>query len=247
MVCCQVVQPHPPCYAWSPLPENGEGYAVSTSRDIVGRRSRSSRGLGGNASSLPNLGRVAGAQRRTGGVRGVLDRNPDSVEDALQIGVDIAIPETNDAITRRGQNFVARAVDCCLTVSSVAAAVDFDDKSASTAKEIHDLTVDRRLPAEVDADRAPSSQVHPEFDLLRGHRLAKITGALVGHEGHSTAWVYSAKLIDPTHRPSNVLSSPKNGEGFAVAPIQPARHRRGFGGSDKSALQGSIGKNDDTR
>ena len=95
---------------------------------------------------------------------------------------------------------VAHSISRGVIIEIVLAAIHFDDQLLLQANEIDDEAVARRLAAEMKAALAPRAQMNPQFDFLRSHRLAQLTGDLIGHE-------------DPTRPAWRPATLPEDGEG----------------------------------
>ena len=68
-----------------------------------------------------------------------------------------------------------------LPMEGVLAAVDLHNEVMLEADEVEHVTIPRRLPAEVVAEVTPTSEVDPELDLLRCHRLSQPPRLTAGH------------------------------------------------------------------
>ncbi len=113
--------------------------------------------------SLPVSGK--GDRPKAGGW-GLRQRVKNGLQDAVQIVVDIAVPESQDAKTSADEFHITRDV----TRPTVLASVNFNDKSRRQAGEIQYVAEPRNLPPEVDcAFLSPSAETDPQRDFLLRH------------------------------------------------------------------------------
>jgi hypothetical protein len=61
----------------------------------------------------------------------------------------------------------------------VLSAISFNDELGSERDEVDDVTANRSLPPEVEAERLKFAQRHPQFDFLRGETLTKCAGIFI--------------------------------------------------------------------
>jgi hypothetical protein len=106
---------------------------------------------------------------------------PDRVHHAVQITVDLVVPEPKRAKAAIIEKAVAPCVLSGARIEAVLRAVDLDDEPVTQTDEIEDLTPAWRLTAEVVPVRTQLTQAQPKLDLLRGHAPAQLARALVGH------------------------------------------------------------------
>ena len=119
-----------------------------------------------------------------GRVGASLENLVDTQENAIEILIDLVIPESQDDKTVFGEMPIALRVPPHLRSGSVLAAIDFDDDPSVYAYEIEYVSIARRLPTKMKATFAPISQMHPQFDFLRRQRFPKSAGEFVGHGPH---------------------------------------------------------------
>jgi hypothetical protein len=139
-------------------------------------------GAGGRErQSLPGTGRV----RPPAG--GGVERSVNRIEHAIEVAIDLRVPESQHLEPGNAEAFVTLDVPGCLTVMSMAASIDFDDYTLLEADEVEDETMARSLAAEVKSIAPPRAQMHPHFHLLRSDVLAKVASLPVCHAAMTTA------------------------------------------------------------
>jgi len=84
----------------------------------------------------------------------------------LAISMYLIICETHDAVTEAFQRQRAGAVPNL--GKFVGIAVDFDDEISFKANEIHDVAIDRALPAKLEPAQSSITQNHPQKAFGRG-------------------------------------------------------------------------------
>jgi len=97
-----------------------------------------------------------------------LDRD----HDAIEVRVDVGIPEPQGAEAGPAEHRIAHGVMVGLNVLPMLAAVDLDDQAAFEADEIKVEAEERRLPAEVGAVPAHCPQLQPQARFLPREALA---------------------------------------------------------------------------
>src|SRR5262249_17580677 len=102
--------------------------------------------------SLPRRGRVA---ERSEAGWGLTERVVDNCQHAVQIAIDVVVPETQYAKPFRGQMMIALRVALGMRIKVMLAAVDFDDEPMLEANKINDVVFTRRLSPEVESLFSP--------------------------------------------------------------------------------------------
>ena len=59
--------------------------------------------------------------------------------------------------------------------------INFDNQLLAEFRKVDNIAVDSNLAAKMMAMPIKVLQLHPQFDLLRGHRLAQLPGSQFGH------------------------------------------------------------------
>src|SRR5215207_1476537 len=139
----------------------------------------------GRALTRPSPPSPRGEGLASGCLERFLQGVPDGLDDAVEIAVDIGVPEPDRAETPVGQAPLPLAIGCGLTGERMLPAVDVDDELPTQADEVHDGTASRRLPAKVVALRAQLAQTNPELHLVRRHASAQGPCSLVRHRSLS--------------------------------------------------------------
>src|ERR1043166_4636418 len=116
---------------------------------------------------------------RPGG--GTPQRVVDQRQHALQIAIDLVIPETQYPEALVAKILVALRVAPRMHIEIMLTAIDLYDETLLETDEIDDMAVARGLSAEVESALAPGAQMNPQLDLLRGHSFAKAARDFVSH------------------------------------------------------------------
>ena len=98
----------------------------------------------------------------------------DRLHDALGLVHDVAVPESEDAVTLRPQESVAVCIVGRLV--EMLTAVEFDDDSHLGADEVADVGPDHVLAPELESRHLAAAQATPEETFGVGQVLAKVAG-----------------------------------------------------------------------
>ena len=101
-------------------------------------------------------------------------RRDDRLHDALGLVHDVAVPESEDAVTLRPQESVAVCIVRCLV--EILTAVEFDDDSHLGADEVADVGADHVLAPELEAAHLTATKPAPEKAFGRCQILAQVSG-----------------------------------------------------------------------
>jgi hypothetical protein len=82
------------------------------------------------------------------------------------------IPKPENVKARISETRVPDTVLCFPLLDTMLRTVHLDDQLLTKLGKIHDVTTHRHLTSEVTSPSIKVLQLHPELDLLRGHRLA---------------------------------------------------------------------------
>jgi hypothetical protein len=108
------------------------------------------------------MGRVAAAKRRTGGgVRGRAQRQQDSLNNAIQVRVDVRVPESQRTKTGAAKDCIAHRIVVRVKILAMLATVDFDHQSLLEADKVQVEADERRLASEVKALGPQLSKLNP--------------------------------------------------------------------------------------
>ncbi len=125
--------------------------------------------------SLPVSGR---GDRPNAAGWGLRQRVKNGLQDALDVVVDIVVPESQNAEAGVVQPLVTRNI----ARPAVLASVHFNGKSRRQTREIENIAETRNLPPKVDtAFLSPGAEVNPQCDFLRRHSLTQTAGLPVRH------------------------------------------------------------------
>jgi hypothetical protein len=117
------------------------------------------------------MGRVAAAKRRSGGW-GRAQRQLNGLNNAVEVGIDVRVPEPQRAESRAAKNCIAHGVVISLQVLGVLASIDLNNQTMLEADEIQIEPQQWRLAAEVEPVRPHLTKLNPQSNFLRRHRLA---------------------------------------------------------------------------
>src|SRR5712692_3312211 len=136
----------------------------------------------------------------------------DERQHALQIPIDLVVPETQYPEALVAKILIALRVAPRMHIEIMLTAIDLYDETLLETDEVDDIAVARGLAAEVESPFSPEAQMNPQLDLLRGHSFAKAARDFVSH-------------VPPTRPPPaqgrGRPPSPLRGEGLeSVAPAQ---------------------------
>ena len=106
-----------------------------------------------------------------------MERLLDQSDDAIEIGVDVRVPDPDRAKTRPAKHRVTHGVVIGLRAFGVLASVNFDNQTLPEADEIEIESEQRRLSTEMESLRAHLPKLNPETDFLRRHRSAQLASA----------------------------------------------------------------------
>ncbi len=104
--------------------------------------------------------------RRVGG--SLHQRPPNRFHDAVDVIVQLVVPESQHAKALAGEYGVATAIVLCLSVLAVTAAIEFDDDPVSQASEVWEVATKRRLSAKVETLGSQSSKTNPQAGFVLG-------------------------------------------------------------------------------
>ncbi len=93
----------------------------------------------------------------------------DRLKYAVDIPVDVVIPEPQNRIAKSIQGRASRAVSLLFSVPIVLTAIHFNNESRLATLEVGDEAFNGRLPAKMKSKFAKVSQSRPKPDLLSGH------------------------------------------------------------------------------
>jgi hypothetical protein len=237
--------PSPDGEGWRPR----SGFATIPSRSCFDLRNSEFKGERSSwwlkprlsALSLPGTGRGDRAKRGGRGAFGI-DRGEDGIESQIKSQIHVQVPEAKDAKAESLKVLVSRSISRCLVVPRASAAVDLDNEVMPEAGEIHNEVLDWNLPPKIESIVTQAAEMHPQLDLLGGHRFAKSSGGPVGHarpvqqiSRGSIRVEYSRRRLGvgnvPAHHASHGPPSP-DGEGwrprsgFATIPSRRTFDRR---------------------
>jgi hypothetical protein len=140
------------------------------------RRSREPEGIRApRFLSLPLVGRVAGRRPVGWGIQGT----ENAFHHPREIGINVRIPESRNSEALRLQKGIANLIRPGALRHSVLTAICFDNESRSERNEVDDVTVDRCLSPEMEAERLQFAQLHPQFDFLRRETFTKCASIFV--------------------------------------------------------------------
>src|SRR5713226_13791 len=108
----------------------------------------------------------------------------DERQHALQIPIDLVVPETQYPEALVAKILVALRVAPRMHIKIMLTSVDLGDEALLETDEIDDIAVARGLAAEVESLLSPGAQMNPQFHLLWGHSFAKTARDFVGHAPH---------------------------------------------------------------
>ncbi len=100
------------------------------------------------------MGRVVGVQRQPGGVAhrlSVLKRLPDRFHNAVQVLVQLRVPEPQSAEAFARQHRITDHITTGPVCFAMLTAVDFDHQPLAKAREVEIVASKRRLPSEMEA------------------------------------------------------------------------------------------------
>src|SRR5664279_846997 len=100
-------------------------------------------------------------------------RSIDSFQDAVQVGINIAVPKAKHAKAGKCQRLVAFFVFGGMSIQIMLTAVDLYNKSVFHTDEVENVSLAWRLAAEMEPTFTPGAKVIPDFHLLRRERLAE--------------------------------------------------------------------------
>jgi len=112
------------------------------------------------------------AVRRTAGWGEFAQRFVDSCQHAVQISVDLIVPEPKHAKSVSFKVAIALSVFDDMRIKAVLASIDLHHQAMPHANKVHDVSFTRRLPTKVISAFPPRPQMNPEFHLLARQRLA---------------------------------------------------------------------------
>ena len=163
----------------------------------------------GAALSLPGTGRGDHAQR--GGRGGSpADSKGDCRQHAINVLVDLIVPEPQDAKSVASELSVAGGIVC----AAVLTAIDLDDEMMLKANEVENVAAVRTLPPEMVAMRAPRSKVNPKLHPMFGHRASQPTRTFVSQPSLLATPPTMLRMVPP----------PRAGEGLEPAAALVAQH-----------------------
>ncbi len=103
------------------------------------------------------------------------------LDHALDVGVDLVIPECN-LVNPKARSAAPRVVPAP-NVEAMVLALHLDDEAGPQAGEIEDGGIGRHLPPETIALRTQGAEVNPQADLLPRHPAAQ-----AGERSSAIAW-----------------------------------------------------------
>jgi hypothetical protein len=106
------------------------------------------------------------------------------LQHAIEILIDIIVPETKDVKAIVGETCITNAVSRLMFIEIVLPAVEFDYQFMLHTNKVHDEPVTGRLAPEVVSALSPSTKVNPEFYFLAGHGLPQSSCNWVCHCPH---------------------------------------------------------------
>jgi hypothetical protein len=140
------------------------------------------------------------------------------LENAVKIVIDIAVPESKNFEALIREVTVTLLVARDVTIKSMLSAIDLDDHAFVQADKVQDVSIPRRLPADMKPALTPRAQMDPQFDLLRRHGFAQLSRAFVGHGPVAGA-------VDPTRPPlwaaATLPFQGRDGEPRAISSVYP--------------------------
>jgi hypothetical protein len=92
---------------------------------------------------------------------GLSQRVVDQRQDPFQIPIHFVVPETQHSEPAAGKMTVTKGIAPSMSIEIVLSTIDFDDETVLQTDEIHDMTLARRLPAEVEPLLSPRPQMNP--------------------------------------------------------------------------------------
>jgi hypothetical protein len=106
-----------------------------------------------------------------------LERLLDQLNDAVETGIDVRVPDSDRAKARPAKHRVTHGVVIGLRVFGMLASINFDNQTLLEADEIEIEAEQRRLPTEVESLGPHLPKLNPETDFLRRHRSTQLASA----------------------------------------------------------------------
>jgi len=103
------------------------------------------------------------------------------IEHEGKTGVDLRIPEAQDAEPCLIQACVAQPITDRAPMPGVISTVQFNDNPSLQANEVDDVSRSWSLSSKLKSTSFPRAQMDPELHLLGRHVLAKVSSLLVSH------------------------------------------------------------------
>ncbi|HTT82489.1 MAG TPA: hypothetical protein VMF67_03325, partial [Rhizomicrobium sp.] len=104
------------------------------------------------------------------------DCAPDGVEHAVEILVNLVVPESHDAEAAMAQPGIAPRIMLSLVVAGVRRTVDFDHKPDRQTNEVHNIRTYRVLSAKAVSVHRVSPEPRPKDHFRIGHALPQASG-----------------------------------------------------------------------
>ncbi len=120
--------------------------------------------------SLPLAGKVASEARRVGPA---FHLKQNRINHAIQIRIDVNIPEPHHTKTARQQIPVTPEITRFAFGHSVLRAINFKDQSMTELGKVNNVPVKRHLPTKMKSLGIELLQMNPKFHFFMRHRFAK--------------------------------------------------------------------------
>jgi len=92
---------------------------------------------------------------------GIRQREVDSFHDTLDLARDVAVREAQYSITTALQSLIASRVSLTMPIETMLMAIHLHNQKRFATLEIDDIRLERRLPAEMMAQRAQLTKAKP--------------------------------------------------------------------------------------